>query len=74
MTAVDVPTMPLNCRTAPTPVENESATGPGAGTALGSGLEDVRGTTRREVGVWSVAGLARVRFASPGGLTSIGGN
>ena len=36
MTEVAVPTMPLNCRTAPTPVESESAAGPGAGTALGS--------------------------------------
>jgi hypothetical protein len=69
--------MPLNCRTAapplPVPPLDGEAPEPSDGAALvvlvGAGR-----TTRRVPVPSSVTGLARVRFSSPGEVTSMGGS
>ena len=76
MTAVDVPTMPLNCRTrrrrSRTPCDASVGAGPSCrcrcrATARGHDAARAPLLHRR-------SGLARVRFGSVGGVTSIGGN
>src|ERR1700686_3422201 len=61
MTEVDAPTMPANCRLV-------------AGAPPGLVVCERFGATRREPDPTSLTGFARVRFSSPGGLTSIGGS
>ncbi len=79
MTVAEAPTMPANCRTGappppwPPPCDATLEPVPGAGFGLLDGL-GFGATTRRVPEPSSVAGLARVRFWSPGGLTSIAGN
>src|SRR3954469_24742528 len=73
ITLEDAPTMPLNCRP-PLPSDAVAdvtfAPVPGAGWLL---VGDVFGAARRGPPLSSLAGWARVRFWSTGGLTSIGG-
>ena len=77
MTVEEAPTMPLNCRTAlpplPVPPLDEEAPDPSEGAALVVLVRAGRATRRVPVPS-SVAGFARVRFWSVGGLTSTGGN
>jgi hypothetical protein len=80
MTVAEAPTLPANCRTGipppppwpPPPCEATLAPDPGVGFGLLDGVGF--GATRRVPDPSSKLGLARVRFWSPGGLTSIGGN
>src|SRR5258706_8334308 len=72
MTEVDAPTMPANCRIV-VALPGDETFGLFAGVPPGLLVCDTFGATRREPEPSSLAGLARVRFWSPGGLTSIGG-
>ncbi len=70
MTVVDAPTMPANCRfVVALPVDELPA-----GAPFGLLVCATVGAGRCGPDPSSVMGLARVRFASSGGLTSIGGS
>src|ERR1700737_2233605 len=70
MTVVDAPTMPANCRFVVTLLVCALL----GGEPLGLLVCERFGATRRAPDPSSLMGLARVRFASEGGLTSIGGS
>src|ERR1700756_4872847 len=70
MTVVDAPTMPANRRLAVTLLVCASL----GGEPLGLPVCERFGATRRAPAPSSLPGLARVRFSSAGGLTSIGGS
>src|ERR1700730_18201787 len=75
MTDVDAPTMPANCRFVVTlPVCELLVEGLLGGAPPGLPVCETLGATRRAPAPSSLIGLARVRFASEGGLTSIGGS
>src|SRR6266478_8860031 len=73
MTDVDAPTMPANCRIVVALPVDETF-GLFAGAPPGLLVWETFGATRREPEPSSLTGFARVRFWSPGGLTSIGGS
>ncbi len=65
ITVDEAPTMPLNCL---------AEVAPAAGETFELSVVETFGVARRESDPSSERGLARVWFASRGGLTSIGGN
>src|SRR5258706_8951618 len=73
MTEVDAPTMPANCRIV-VALPGDETFGLFAGVPPGLLVCDTFGATRREPEPSSLAGLARGRVLSPGGLASIGGS
>ena len=73
MTDVDAPTMPANCRIGAA-LPGDETFGLFAGEPPGLLVCETFGATRREPEPSSLTGFARVRFWSPGGLTSIGGS